>query len=268
MNHRYNWRPDKPDLRDKKFADLKERELLKASAKVDLRPKCSPIVNQLQIGSCTGNAVAGGLEYLQNLEIRDNVPLTEAKQVFTKGKFEAISRLFVYYNERILEGTTGEDAGAEIRDGMKAISKWGICRESVWQYLDSQALARPTDAAYAEAIKHKCLSYYRINDGDVAAMKRCLTHGYPFVFGFTVYDSFESDQVASTGMVPMPSQTEDVLGGHAVLAVGYDDALQCFIVRNSWGLDWGVQGYFFMPYAYLQSTDLSSDFWTMRNAVV
>ena len=88
--------------------------------------------------------------------------------------------------------------------------------------------------------------------------------GYPFEFGFTVYESFESQEVAQTGVVPMPQQTEKVLGGHAVMAVGYDDAQQRIIVRNSWGTSWGQQGYFTMPYAYLTNHQLSSDFWTIQ----
>ena len=95
-------------------------------------------------------------------------------------------------------------------------------------------------------------------------MKGCLASGYPFIFGFTVYESFESAQVAQTGHVPLPQEGEQVLGGHAVCAVGYDDANQWFIARNSWGTGWGMQGYFTLPYTYLTSRSLSSDFWTVR----
>jgi C1A family cysteine protease len=95
-------------------------------------------------------------------------------------------------------------------------------------------------------------------------MKACLASGYPFIFGFTVYDSFESDAVAKTGIVPMPSKTELVLGGHAVMAVGYDDSKKWFIVRNSWGEDWGDKGYFYIPYDYLTNKNLASDFWTIK----
>jgi len=95
-------------------------------------------------------------------------------------------------------------------------------------------------------------------------MKGCLASGYPFVFGFTVYESFESDQVAKTGVAPMPATNEKVLGGHAVLAAGYDDGSQRFLVRNSWGPDWGMGGYFTLPYAYLTDANLADDFWTVR----
>jgi C1A family cysteine protease len=95
-------------------------------------------------------------------------------------------------------------------------------------------------------------------------MKGCLASGYPFVFGFTVYESFESQEVAKTGKAPMPKPGEQVLGGHAVVAVGYDDGQQCFIVRNSWGLKWGMKGYFTLPYGYLTDLNLSNDFWSIR----
>jgi len=95
-------------------------------------------------------------------------------------------------------------------------------------------------------------------------MRGCLAAGYPFVFGFTVYESFETQDMAHSGVLQMPQPDEQVLGGHAGLAVGYDDASQRFIVRNSWGTDWGQAGYFTMPYAYLTTRGLASDFWTMR----
>ena len=97
-------------------------------------------------------------------------------------------------------------------------------------------------------------------------MRICLAEGFPFVFGFTVYESFESQQVSKTGKVYMPKKNEKVLGGHAVLAVGYNDKDKRFTVRNSWGTGWGMKGYFTMPYDYLASRYLSDDFWTIRSA--
>ena len=95
-------------------------------------------------------------------------------------------------------------------------------------------------------------------------MKGCLASGYPFVLGFTVYQSFESDTVAQTGHAPMPGPNEQTIGGHAVLAVGYDDSQNWFIIRNSWGTGWGMQGYFTLPYDYLTNDNLADDFWTIR----
>lgn len=121
---------------------------------------------------------------------------------------------------------------------------------------------KPTDVAYNEALKHKIVSYYRLDSLD--DMKHCIADGYPFVFGFSVYDSFISNDVAKTGIVPMPSTTENLVGGHAVLAVGYDDTVKRFNIRNSWGASWGQEGYCTMPYDYLTNRDLSDDFWTVR----
>ena len=95
-------------------------------------------------------------------------------------------------------------------------------------------------------------------------LKGCLAAGYPFVFGFTVLSSFETQEVADTGVMPMPADGDKQLGGHAVCCVGYDDDKQCFVVRNSWGSSWGDGGYFYMPYKYMTDSGLASDFWTIR----
>ncbi len=113
------------------------------------------------------------------------------------------------------------------------------------------------------AAANHVVSYQRVTRS-LPQLKGCLAEGFPFVFGFTVYESFESDEVRAGGVVPMPSSGEQVLGGHAVLAVGYDDGTQRFLVRNSWGTEWGQHGHFTMPYAYLTERNLSSDFWTLR----
>jgi C1A family cysteine protease len=96
-------------------------------------------------------------------------------------------------------------------------------------------------------------------------LKGCLALGYPFVFGFSVYESFESATVARTGKVPMPKPREALLGGHAVLTVGYDDVEERFLMRNSWGASWGMAGYFTMPFDYLVDPNLCDDFWTVKS---
>jgi len=138
-----------------------------------------------------------------------------------------------------------------------------VCAETTWPYKIDQFKTKPSKAAYTEAMKNQALSYSRVMRA-LAQMKGCIASGYPFVFGFTVYDSFESKQVAKTGVLDMPAQSESVVGGHAVVACGYDDSTQRFKVRNSWGPDWGMKGYFTMPYAYLLDENLSDDFWTIR----
>jgi C1A family cysteine protease len=246
---RYGWVPDLPDPRDFLYAAPAE-VLQNLPSKVDLRPDCPPVYDQGQVGSCTGNAIAGAFEFEQGkANLQEWVP----------------SRLFIYYNERAIEGTTNQDSGARIRDGIKTIVKLGVCPEVDWPYSEDQKIVteKPPQKAYTDATPNKANAYHRITQ-NLNQMKGCLAEGFPFVFGFTVYESFESPEVAKTGVVNMPASTEQQVGGHAVAAVGYDDALQRFIVRNSWGPDWGMAGHFTMPYAYLTGQSYSSDFWTIR----
>lgn len=245
---RYGWRPDLPDHRDYLYAaPFEQQEQLPSS--VDLRPTCPPVYDQGHLGSCTANAIAAALEFDQMKE--------QLTPVF------APSRLFIYYNERSLEGTVNADSGAMIRDGMKTVGAQGVCSEDEWPYDITKFEDKPGDACYQDALQHRAIIYKRLVQ-DLGQMKGCLASGYPFVFGFTVYQSFESPDVAKTGQAQMPQPGESSLGGHAVMAVGYDDAQQRFIIRNSWGPTWGMSGYFTLPYAYLAQRNLASDFWTAR----
>jgi C1A family cysteine protease len=245
---RYGWIPDLPDARDHLYA-APAPILAKLPAKIDLRSKCPPVYDQVQLGSCTGNAIAAAIQFGRMRQ--------KLKPSFTP------SRLFIYYNERVMEHTVATDSGAQIRDGIKTVVKQGACPESDWPYDINKFADKPPAKAYADAAKHKVSSYSRLVP-TANQLKGCLASGFPFVFGFTVYESFESQEVAKTGLVPMPAAKEKVLGGHAVLGVGYDEASQRFIVRNSWGKGWGQAGYFTMPYAYLTDTNLADDFWTIR----
>jgi C1A family cysteine protease len=244
----YGWLPDLPDARDHMYA-APPRVLATLPPKADLRPQCPPVVDQGALGSCTANAIANAHLFDQRKQ--------KIAQPFLP------SRLFIYYNERSMEGTVSSDAGAMIRDGIKSIAKQGVCPEKQWPYTIAKFTRKPSQACYKEALQHQAMSYQRLVQS-LTQLKGCLAAGYPFVFGFTVYESFESPEVAKTGTAPMPASSEQVLGGHAVLAVGYDDAMQRFIVMNSWGTRWGMKGFFTMPYSYLTETNLSSDFWTVR----
>ena len=143
------------------------------------------------------------------------------------------------------------------------MNKQGVCPETTWPYDISKFTQKPPAAAYKEALKNKITSYQRLTNS-LNILKGCLGEGYPFVYGFTVYESFMTQEVANTGIMPMPAAAEKVAGGHAVMAVGYDDAKQAFLVRNSWGKGWGIKGYFWMPYAYITNSNLCDDFWTIR----
>jgi len=173
-----------------------------------------------------------------------------------------LSRLFVYYNERAIEGTINEDSGAMIRDGVKSLVNLGICPEKQWPYKIAAFKQKPTPACFKIAAEHELTSYHRIIG--LLQMRRCLAEGYPFVFGFSVYEAFESEEVAKTGTLNLPQPGEKQVGGHAVCAVGYDDATNRILVRNSWGADWGMQGYFTIPYDYVSNSNLADDFWTLR----
>jgi C1A family cysteine protease len=164
----------------------------------------------------------------------------------------------------VIEGTVDHDAGAQIRDGIKAVAKLGAPPESDWPYDIAKFANRPPPQAYSDAKQDLVSAYSRVVQ-DVTQMRGCLAEGYPFVFGFTVYQSFEGASVAQTGIVPMPGTGEAVLGGHCVVAVGYDDTKRQFTIRNSWGTGWGLNGYCLMPYEYLINPRLASDFWTIRS---
>jgi C1A family cysteine protease len=245
---RYGWIRDLPDQRDYLYFTPPEF-LLNPPPSADLRPQCPDIYDQGQLGSCTANAIAAALEFDQIKEKQANIFVP--------------SRLFIYYNERVMEGTVNEDSGAQIRDGIKSVAAQGDCPEDLWPYDITKFAVKPPQQCYQEALKLKAVLYQRlaqISD----QLKGCLASGYPFVFGFTVYESFENQQVAQTGHAPMPAPKEVSIGGHAVMAVGYDDSQNWFIVRNSWGVSWGMKGYFTLPYAYLLDPNLASDFWTIR----
>ncbi len=245
-NSGYGWVPDLPDQRDFMYSAVL-RVPAKLPRSVDLRYLCSRVEDQGQLGSCTGNALAGALEFLERKD---------------KISFVDFSRLFIYYNERLIEHTTKADAGAMIRDGIKTLAKQGVCSEKTWPYVISKFAVKPNAACYKEALQHRATSYRRIMTLD--EMRACLAVGFPFVFGFSVYESFESQAVARTGIVNMPKPKEAQIGGHAVMAVGYDDSKKRFMVRNSWGDDWGMKGYFTIPYQYVADRNLSDDFWTIR----
>jgi C1A family cysteine protease len=246
---RYGWVRDLPDARDHQYsAPMPVLGVLPLS--VDLRPKCPPVYDQGQLSSCTGNAIAGAVQFDRANQglMPDYVP----------------SRLFIYYNERVIEGTVNTDKGAQIRDGIKSVATLGVPPETDWPYVIAKVVRKPPAKAFKDALHSRAASYSSLVQSPTQ-MKGCLASGYPFVFGFAVYESFESPEVAKSGIVPMPNlATEKMIGGHAVLAVGYDDKQQCFIARNSWGPGWGMKGYFTIPYAYLMDPNLADDFWTIR----
>jgi C1A family cysteine protease len=243
---RYGWRPSAPDLRDH-IADASELAILD---EVDPRADLPAVFDQGQLGSCTANAVAAAVEY-------------DAKLNGSDPGF--LSRLWIYFYERRLEGSPADqDTGAQGRDGFKVCQKLGVPLEQDWPYDITKFSDEPPASLAGEAQQHR-ISNYRVVPRNLDSMKAILSNRQTIALGFTVYESFESPEVAKTGIVPLPNRSEKVLGGHEVLLVGYlKDQSNYGLVRNSWGTGWGMGGYFLMPWAYLLDANLATDFRTIR----
>lgn len=243
--HGLGWRPDLPDWRD---YDREPPALshLPDEARLDLLPEMPPVYDQGRLGSCTANALAAAMQFdLRRQRLDDFVP----------------SRLFIYYNERVLEKTVPYDAGAYIRDGAKVLHRFGVCSETMWPYDLGAFMALPSRDAYELALDTKAVRYSRVARW---AARQILAAGLGFTVGFTVYDNFMT--IGDDGVMAMPEGS--VLGGHAVFVCGYaklpHDGKLYYRVRNSWGDSWGDGGYFWMPRAYLETARLSQDFWTIE----
>jgi C1A family cysteine protease len=243
MKRKYGYKPDLRDHRDKLYRLIKPAISLPVA--VDLRPQCPLVFDQGQLGSCTANGLAGIVEFM---DLKEGLSFVE------------LSRLFIYFNERAMEGDINQDGGAQIRDGVKSLASQGVCEETLWPYDPQWFAYKPSAICYDDASKRTIQSYHRLTSLD--DMLSCLAEGYPFVFGISVFESFESPEVAQTGVVPMPGPDEQMLGGHCMYACGYDQDKKHFIVMNSWGPSWGMAGACFIPYEYVEKC--ADDFWTIR----
>lgn len=238
----YGWRKDAPDSRDHLFSVVHHPHIAELPTKVDLSGKMPAVFDQGQLGSCTANAIITAFDFLHPGFIG--------------------SRLALYYYERCIEGTIGEDAGAELRDGVKVMATQGVVSECDWPYDIAKFRDAPPEGA---GNAFKLSSYSRLLTGD--DFHQCLAAGFPFILGFEVWPDLESEAVARTGMVSIPDYDQEPIGGHAVCVIGYDQHSpigDAYLVRNSWGADWGLKGDFWIPHAYFEHEDLASDAWTLR----
>jgi C1A family cysteine protease len=249
--HIYGWKPDVFDPRD--FGYKVTAPVTLQTVHLKDKYKMPPIFNQLRLGSCTGNGGA----YSTAFNILNN--LVQNKDVKCDLPF---SRLFIYGNARKIEGTFNQDSGAQIRDVLKSIASEGVCSETLWPYDINKFAEEPYSACYVEALKFRAIKYSRLNNLSRQELVGSLLDGLPFILGFTVFESFESDRVAKTGIVQMPGKNERTMGGHCTVGVGYDAPSDRFTVANSWGEEWGLDGYFTIPADYLCSK-LANDFWNI-----
>lgn len=240
---KYTLRKDPVDHRDYVFRSVSIVDHAMLPLSVDLRDQMPPVVDQGELGSCTSNALVSGLREFWLLKSGDQTRL---------------SRLFHYWHERELQGTVDEDSGSTLRDGMRVLKSIGVCPEPDYPYDITKFTEKPSDQAEKDAPPYRIQAYHRVPN--LTALKVALAEGNPVAMGIVVFESFESQRVADTGIVPMPWFWEQELGGHAILAVGYDDDNQWIIFRNSWGDAWGDGGYGYLPYRYVQK--YASDMWT------
>ena len=276
------WLAPQPDLRDYTPASkqvtsfnrklkltslttrLQDRKTARPETCIDLREWCSPIENQLDLGSCTSHAAAGIVEYFE-------------KRAF--GKHIEASRLFLYKTTRNLMQVTG-DTGAWLRETMGALVLCGVPDEKYWPYKVKDFDREPGGFVYALAENYSTLKYFchdpqgsEPSGAEVlSSVKKYLDAGIPAMFGFWGFESFEESD--KPGDIPYPCREEKTQWGHAVAAVGYDDDhvitnLKCktetkgaLLIRNSWGTLWGDGGYGWLPYDYVRNR-LALDFWSI-----
>ena len=242
--HGYGYIPDLMDNRDFRHK-APSRLVSNLPSYIDLRDEMPSMWDQRSIGACTAHATAA-----QVLHVDKTDPYEP-------------SRLFIYYNSRLIGGTVGYDSGCYIRDSIKSVVKYGFCEEAYWPYRVSKFKSKPTPSAYRQASNERVLEYARV-DQTRAELCGTLAQRLTINFGFGVYDSFMSEMVASTGRMTIPGIDEAVQGGHAVLCVGYDLTRGHYICRNSWGKGWGANGYFFMPMRFMENPRFCDDFWVVK----
>ncbi len=270
------WLTDRPDVRDRTTERPSVQQLLAQTGEptvgteqlptaVDLREWCSPIEDQGSLGSCTAQAGSALVEYYERRAL---------------GHHLDASRLFLYKVTRQLMGVTG-DTGAYLRTTMAALALFGAPPEKYWPYQIAEFEAEPTPFVFGLADNFEALEYYRLDPATstqtdtLARIRSHLASGLPAMFGFPVYASIA--QAATSGEIPFPGDDDSMQGGHAVVAVGYDDSRPiggsagttattgALLIRNSWGTDWGDHGYGWLPYDYVLQGG-ATDWWTMLRA--
>lgn len=238
----YSFSNDIIDSRDYRFSEHNTMSTT-LQEEIDLREFCSPIEDQLNLGSCVSQSLVGNLEFLENKKNQT---------------YQDLSRLFVYYTTRLFECQEKKDSGSQIRDGIKVLKKYGVCLEPLHPYISQNYAVKPSDEAFNDAKNRVISSYYKIETLD--EMLQCLNQGFPFVGGIKLYPSFAES--FENGIVPVPRVNELPVGKHAIMYVGFNLNEKYFLARNSWGTAIQMQGYFKIPFEYASQTE---DCWTIRS---
>ncbi|MGA1048563.1 MAG: C1 family peptidase [Minisyncoccia bacterium] len=227
---RLNARPSKPDSRDLVYNST----FVTLPNSIDLRQYDSNTENQDNLGSCTANAITSGYEVVV--------------KILYPEQFKELSRLFVYYHSRLFSDELDSDAGSYIRDGLKSIKNYGVCSEELWPYDIIKFTDQPYPRCYLDASKRQVSSYNILFTND--EIKDVLASKRPVVVGIEIFKNFD-DVTKEKPFVSMPDYLTYSLGNHAVLIMGYDNTLNCFLIKNSYGVNWGDQGYAWIPYEYI-----------------
>jgi C1A family cysteine protease len=250
---KFKHKADKPDSRDFRIPERASDEPPLPKS-IDLRKDCPPVYFQGSISSCTANATAALLDVVRKKD---------------KLSFLNPSRLFIYYNCRVLNGDPADDHGSCFRDALSTIYDTGVCAEADWDYNPKLLFEKPTDTCYTKAIENK-FQYYALIDQTETALKHCLNEGYPFLFAINLFSHLNDDHMLfETDILSVPISGRPkppVLGSHALCCVGYDDEKQLFLIRNSFGADWCMSGHFYIPYSFMLDPECSNGFWTLRTS--
>ena len=252
MSHLYLCKRQKVDKRDYRFEKMISfKPTISLPKSYRIKNEYIPgILDQGDLGSCTANAVSNAVK---SIIIKENRPIFQP------------SRLYIYWFSREIENTISSDSGVSLRDTMNAIKKNGACDEQIWQYIISNYTIKPPTNAIDNGISNKKNFVYLSVGQNLNSIKNAISQDFPIVFVIDVYSSFESDKVSKNGVVPMPKvNTEQLLGGHAIMMISYDDTKKVFGCMNSWGTSWGDKGFFTLPYTYVLNTQLAFDFWTIH----
>lgn len=218
------------------------------AASSDLSRHALPAFDQGRIGSCVGHGTTLAWDMQHHRATGKHLPL---------------SRLMAYYNAREVEGYAHADTGCQIVDAVNCLVKYGSCDERWWPYIESKFAVKPPPCRYREALDHRVIRSYKVDNTDGKSIRLALTNGWPVVFGSLVYDGIQH-LTRTNDVLPMPRKGERYTGAHCMTIIGHDDARRLYRVQNSWGRTWGDNGRCWIPYDYIHRGDITEDCWVIE----